>query len=142
MTPEVDLQYLAELPASGTYSILRSSSWSFQVTSKGGEQLHVVLDQCTCTCLVYDKLQIQCEHAMVAAIKYNIDVKTVIGWWYKRQIYLEAYDATILPTKNSKDVELLVSITKTNMKPPLTRRPPCRLTSKQNPSIVEKMIIY
>ncbi|CAB78013.1 putative transposon protein [Arabidopsis thaliana] len=134
VTPEVDERFLQELPASGKYAVKMFGPWSYQVTSKSGEHFHVVLDQCTCTCLRYTKLRIPCEHALAAAIEHGIDPKSCVGWWYGLQTFSDSFQEPILPIADPKDVVIPQHIVDLILIPPYSRRPPGRPLSKRIPS--------
>ena len=140
VTPEVDERFLQELPASGKYAVKMSGPWSYQVTSKSGEHFHVVLDQCTCTCLRYTKLRIPCEHALAAAIEHGIDLKSCVGWWYGLQTFSDSFQEPILPIADPKDVVIPQHIVDLILIPPYSRRPPGRPLSKRIPSRGENRV--
>ncbi|XP_020866372.1 uncharacterized protein LOC110224541 [Arabidopsis lyrata subsp. lyrata] len=134
VTPEVDERFLQDLPASGKLAVKMSGPWSYQVTSKSGEHFHVVLDECTCTCLRYTKLRIPCEHGLAAAIEFGIDPKVVVGWWYGLQTFSDSFQEPILPIADPKDVVIPQHISDLILIPPYCRRPPGRPTTKRIPS--------
>ncbi|KAG7552562.1 Zinc finger PMZ-type [Arabidopsis thaliana x Arabidopsis arenosa] len=134
VTPEVDERFLQDLPESGKFAVKMSGPWSYQVTSKSGEHFHVVLDECTCTCLRYTKLRIPCEHGLAAAIEFGINPKIVVGWWYSLQTFSDSFQEPILPIADPKDVGIPQNISEIILIPPHSRRPPGRPTSKRIPS--------
>ncbi|KAG7588868.1 Nucleic acid-binding OB-fold [Arabidopsis suecica] len=140
VTPEVDERFLQDLPALGKFAVKMSGPWSYQVTSKSGEHFHVVLDECTCTCLRYTKLRIPCEHGLAAAIEFGIDPKVVVGWWYGLQTFSDSFQEPILPIADPKDVVIPQHISDLILIPPYCRRPPGRPTTKRIPSRGENRI--
>ncbi|KAG7579789.1 Zinc finger PMZ-type [Arabidopsis thaliana x Arabidopsis arenosa] len=131
VTPEVDERFLQDLPASGKYAVKMSGPWSYQVTNKSGEHFHVVLDECTCTCLRYTKLRIPCEHGLAAKIECGINLKVVVGWCYGIQTFSDSFQEPILPIADRKDDVIPQDISDMILIPPYSRRPPGRPTTKR-----------
>ena len=104
VTSEVDERFLQDLPKSGKFAVMMFGPWSYQVTSKSGEHFHVVLDECTCTCLRYTMLRIPCEHALAAAIHFGINPKAVVGLWYSLQVFSDSFQESVLPIADPNDV--------------------------------------
>ncbi|CAA7026189.1 unnamed protein product [Microthlaspi erraticum] len=59
------------------------SSWTFEVVGKFGDRNTVLLSEKRCSCKKFDRLQITCGHAMLAADTVGVLPSTLVGLWNK-----------------------------------------------------------
>lgn len=72
-------------------------------------------------------LAIPCSHAIVAALKAEVNVHTLVTEYFKVSVLRSAYEGISKPnTVNTSETEIKILLAGQRLCPPATRRPPGR----------------
>ncbi|XP_018473818.1 uncharacterized protein LOC108845046 [Raphanus sativus] len=74
--------------------------------SKFGSKERVMLAEKKCDCKYFDRIQITCGHAMIAADSLGLTYEPLVGHWYKTTTWRETYAGLISPEGDPKDVDV------------------------------------
>lgn len=79
-----------------------------------------MLDKKTCTCTVFDKLQLPCSHALVAALHVGVPPNSIGGEWYGIESWKRVCKGDLLPVPEPSDTTISENVTNIKMLPPET----------------------
>lgn len=113
------------------------TDWSYEIVGQFGEKHLVNLDAKKCNCKSYDKLQIPCGHAMMAANNLGVPYATLVGHCYKTATWAATYEGVVNPPIDESEVEMPLEIKDHLILSPRTRRPTGRPRELRIPSIGE-----
>lgn len=134
VTPEVEKvmkEHMQEVAGSHVNQI---SSWSFEIIGKFGDRNTVLLSEKRFTCKKFDRLQIMCGHALLAADTVGVLPSTLVGLWNRPCSWKETYVALITPDWNPGDVDLPTDVTDLSIFPPMAGRAKGRRKEARIPS--------
>ena len=120
--------------------VLPVSAWTFQVNDLDGRSFYVDLEKKACSCKQFEKLQLPCCHALVAAAKANIHIPTLAGKWYRVKVFGKAYAEFIKPVPDQPDDALPPLVQDAQFKPPEKDNKAGRRMTKRIPSAGEHMV--
>ncbi|VVB14902.1 unnamed protein product [Arabis nemorensis] len=105
-----------------SYGIGVVAYWGVAVNGLGGSTYNVVLDKLTCTCNVYDTLQVPCSHALAAALHICVSLNTTAGEWYNMSVWKKDYAGDLLPILGPSDINIGDNFTSVKKIPPVTHQ--------------------
>lgn len=136
-TPEVDKVIQAHVKLTKGSKILKCKDWSFSVRGLFGHGNTVHLDTKVCTCQVFQKLNIPCGHALLAADSIGLSYTGLVGDYYKTQNWVDTYAGVIYPEADVGEISIPPSVSDLIIGPPRTRRPSGRPKEGRAPSTGE-----
>ncbi|CAA7035628.1 unnamed protein product [Microthlaspi erraticum] len=143
LPPEVEKvlkEHIEEVKGSHVNQI---SSWGFDVVGKFGDHNTVLLNERRCTCKKFERLQIPCGHALLAADSVGVLPSTLVGLWNKPGCWKETYVGLVTPAVNEGDVDISEELSELVICPPMAgrakgRRKEARIPSKGEFPVVRK----
>ncbi|XP_020876702.1 uncharacterized protein LOC110227283 isoform X2 [Arabidopsis lyrata subsp. lyrata] len=136
ITPNVNKLLLRYQADSADMPVKPVSAMSFQV-GDGKKNYYVDLEKKTCTCLLFQKLEIPCSHALAAARLRGIYVPALISSHYTLATFCEAYAEYIFPVPNQCDEVIPAVVEQTQFIQPINPNGPGRRKKKRIPSAGE-----
>lgn len=123
---EVDKEMTKNMATMKGSKVNSVSNWTCEIVGKFGSKERVMLAEKKCDCKYFDRIQIPCGHAMIAADSLGLTYEPLVGHWYKTTTWRETYAGLISPEGDPKDVDVPEDVKKKVVMPPLTSRPPGR----------------
>ncbi|XP_024011092.1 uncharacterized protein LOC112086410 [Eutrema salsugineum] len=126
LTPKVEEILATNFELSTGFSFRRINQDEFEVRTKEGVPFLVNLETQACSCHEFQML-IPCCHAIVAALRSETRVDSLVGIEYTTAFWNKAYECSIYPvTMSVPTLPVGDDFSSLNLKPPNTRRPPGR----------------
>lgn len=141
ITPNVNKLLLRYQSESAGMCVKGVSAMSFQVNS-GEKSYYVDLQKKTCTCLLFQKLELPCCHALASARLKGTYVPSLISSHYTVSVFGNAYAKYIYPVPNQCDEVVPRSVEETQFVPPVNPNGPGRRRKRRIPSTGEYPVCY
>lgn len=107
-------------------SVSAVGRWDYEVVTKDGNPFHVSLENKTCTCLEFQKVNMPCTHAMAAAHDRELEYRTLVGKMHRISQWAPTVEEAILPVRDPAEVDVPENIRILCVSPPKSKRPPGR----------------
>ncbi|XP_010507013.1 PREDICTED: uncharacterized protein LOC104783569 [Camelina sativa] len=136
ITPNVNKLMLRYQKDSVGLPVKGVSKWTFQVGS-GKKMYYVDLENKTCTCQQFQKLEIPSSHALAAARTHGVNVPSLVGSQFTVTVFPDSYEKFIYPVPNQSDEEVPTKLQETEVLAPENPNGPGRRCKKRIPSTRE-----
>ncbi|CAE6068686.1 unnamed protein product [Arabidopsis arenosa] len=137
-TPEIEELLIDHFKESVDCAVLSASDWIYQVNDGNGIVFTVDLEKKSCTCRVFDVLQVPCSHALAAVKVRDVDIYSLVGEWYFVEPWMKKYEQIVMPVPKERDSDVPEEIQEVVLNPPKTKRGGGRPRKVRIPSQGEK----
>ncbi|XP_024016359.1 uncharacterized protein LOC112089836 [Eutrema salsugineum] len=127
LTPKMEELLAKNFEMSTGFAYHKINAGEHEIRNKEGVPYMVNLETQTCSCQEFQMLRYPCSHAVVAAIRSNTRVDSLVVAEYTKAFWIKAYECNIYPVTATAPIETVGDdFSGLNLLPPRTRPPPGR----------------